>query len=219
MHFPDSCSVVTTLAKMVDENGRLFIVVRRGSPLNRVLSIWNREMKKNIASTHPVVRVHFGGEEGIDSGAMAKEFFTLTLPSIGSVMFPGGKPLDSTFHVQGPVSRKSRKLSGPEKPFVKLRSAYSVKLVFSYVVKGIKIKITAKFRASRRLVLKIQRELCHPKCARKVSGLSRNRPQAPVPEKTISANRGLNPANRGIKFVLRLDCVPQNTISTIPGIK
>ena len=43
--------------------------------------------------------------------------------------------------------------------------------------------------------------------------------QAPVPEKTISANRGLNPANRGIKFVLRLDCVPQNTISTIPGIK
>ena len=42
---------------------------------------------------------------------------------------------------------------------------------------------------------------------------------APVPEKTISANRGLNPANQGIKFVLRLDCVPQNTISTIPGIK
>ena len=42
---------------------------------------------------------------------------------------------------------------------------------------------------------------------------------APVPEKTISANRGLNPANRGIKFGLWLDCVPQNTISTIPGIK
>ena len=42
--------------------------------------------------------------------------------------------------VLGPVSRKSRKLFGPEKPFVKLRPAYSVKLVFSYVVKGIKIK-------------------------------------------------------------------------------
>ena len=40
-----------------------------------------------------------------------------------------------------PVSRKSRELFGPEKPFVKLRPAYSVKLVFSYVVKGIKIKI------------------------------------------------------------------------------
>ena len=51
----------------------------------------------------------------------------------------------------GLVSRKSRKLFGPEKPFVKLLPAYSVKLVFSYVVKGIKIKITAKSRASRRL--------------------------------------------------------------------
>ena len=40
---------------------------------------------------------------------------------------------------------KTRKLNGPEKPFVKLRLAYSVKLVFLYVVKGIKIKITAKF--------------------------------------------------------------------------
>ena len=50
-----------------------------------------------------------------------------------------------------PVSRKFRKLVGSEKPFVKLRPAYSVKLVFSYVVKGIKINITAKFRASRRL--------------------------------------------------------------------
>ena len=39
----------------------------------------------------------------------------------------------------------------PEKPFVKLRPAYFVKLVFSYVVKGIKIKITGKFSASRRL--------------------------------------------------------------------
>ena len=52
---------------------------------------------------------------------------------------------------QEPVSRKSRKLFGPGKPFVELRPAYSVKLVFSYVVKGIKINITAMFRASRRL--------------------------------------------------------------------
>ena len=51
-----------------------------------------------------------------------------------------------------------------------------------------------------------------------LTGLWINR-QAPVPEKTIRASRGLNPANGGIKFVLRLDCVPQNTISTIPGIK
>ena len=59
--------------------------------------------------------------------------------------------MPTTAKTQGPVSRKSRKLFGPEKPFVKLRPAYSVKLVFSYVVKGIKIKITGKFRASRGL--------------------------------------------------------------------
>ena len=40
---------------------------------------------------------------------------------------------------------------GPEKPFVKLRPTYSVKLIFSYMVKGIKIKTTAKFCPSRRL--------------------------------------------------------------------
>ena len=77
----------------------------------------------------------------------------------------------------GPVSRMSRELFGSEKPFVKLRPAYSVKLIFSHVVKGIKTKIMAKFRASRRFDLKIQRELCHPKYARKVSGLLRNRSQ------------------------------------------
>ena len=59
---------------------------------------------------------------------------------------------------QGPVSRKSRELFGPEKPFVKLRTAYSVKLIVSYAVKGIKIT-----RASRRLRFE-------------VSELSRKRP-------------------------------------------
>ena len=69
-------------------------------------------------------------------------------------------------------------LESPEKLFVKLRPAYSVKLVFSYVVKGIKIKITAKFQATRRLRFEdTKRITCHPKCSGKVSGLSRNGPQ------------------------------------------
>ena len=67
----------------------------------------------------------------------------------------------------GPVSRKSRRLFGPEKPFIKLRLAYSVKLIFSYVVKGIKIQITAKFRASRRLCFEDTKRIMsieeHPK--------------------------------------------------------
>ena len=76
-----------------------------------------------------------------------------------------------TFEKQEPVSRKSRKLFRPEKPSVELRPANSEKPVFTYVVNGIKIKVSC-------LVLKIQRELCHLKCTLKVSGLSRNGPQA-----------------------------------------
>ena len=71
---------------------------------------------------------------------------------------------------QGPVSRKSRELSGPEKPFVKLRPAYSVKLIFSHVVKGIKIKITAKFRASRRLRFEDTKRIMSPEIRPKSFG-------------------------------------------------
>ena len=70
----------------------------------------------------------------------------------------------------GPVSQKSRELFGPEKPFVKLWPAYSVKLVFKYVVKGIKIKITAKFRASRRLRFEDSKRIMSPEIRPKSFG-------------------------------------------------
>ena len=70
-----------------------------------------------------------------------------------------------------PVSRKSRELFGPEKLFVKVRPAYSVKLVFSHVVKGIKIKIIAKFRASRRLRFEDTKRIMSPKIHPKSFGI------------------------------------------------
>ena len=78
----------------------------------------------------------------------------------------------------GPVSRKSRELFGPEKPFVKLRPAYSVKLIFSHVVKGIKIKIMAKFRASRRLRFEDTKRIMSPEIRPKSFGTFEK--QAPV---------------------------------------
>ena len=48
------------------------------------------------------------------------------------------------------------------KAFVKSRPAYSVKLIFSHVVKGIKIKITEKFRASRRLRFEDTKRIMSP---------------------------------------------------------
>ena len=87
---------------------------------------------------------------------------------------------------QGPVSRKSRELFGPEKPFVKLRPAYSVKLVFSYVVKGMKIKITAKFRASRRLRFEDTKKIMSPEIRPKSFGTFEKR--APDLESTYWRN-------------------------------
>ena len=81
------------------------------------------------------------------------------------------------FTGQGPVSRKSRELFGPEKPFVKLRPAFSGKLVFSYVVKGIKIK-TAKFRASRLLRFEDTKRIMSPEIRPKSFGTFEKRAPA-----------------------------------------
>ena len=60
---------------------------------------------------------------------------------IALIRWTGNFTLDSMLSSvhPGPVSQKSRKLFGPEKPFVKLRPANSVKPFFLYFVKGIKI--------------------------------------------------------------------------------
>ena len=91
---------------------------------------------------------------------------------------------------QGPASRKFRKPSWPEKSFVKLRPAYSVKLVFLHVVEGIKMKITAKFRASRRLRFKDTKRTVTRNAPEKSSGLWRNGPQEPNTLPIMQAQSG-----------------------------
>ena len=66
-----------------------------------------------------------------------------------------------------------------EKPFVKLRPNYSVRLVFSYVAKGWKIKLTVRFRDSRRLRVEDTKGIMSPKMRLKslwICGI-RNRPE------------------------------------------
>lgn len=98
--FADKISVVRAISKNVDQSGELFIVIRRGSPIGRILSIWKREVKNNPSALTQVVRVRILGEQGIDSGAIAREFFTETLRNIAISLFPEGAPIDSTLHVQ-----------------------------------------------------------------------------------------------------------------------
>ena len=72
-----------------------------------------------------------------------KYFICWTADLKSSNLWSKQLPIEA-WNSQGPVSRKPRKLFGPEKPFVKLWPAYSVNLVFSYVVKGIKNKNNCK---------------------------------------------------------------------------
>ena len=77
--------------------------------------------------------------------------------------FAGPKRFPGLFNSRtGARFSKVPKLYGLEKPFVKLRPAYSVKLVFWYVVQGIKIKITAMFRVSERLRFEVVKRIISP---------------------------------------------------------
>ena len=92
---------------------------------------------------------------------------------------------------QGPVSPKFQKFCGPEKSFVKFRTAQSVKLVFLQLVKGIRIKITVKFRASRRLRFEDAKKIVTRNAPEKSSGLWRNGPQEPSTTNNASSVRSL----------------------------
>lgn len=84
--------------KVIRNKGSLFLVVRRGVPLERVLHLWHRETHK-ISPDHEL-RIVFVGEDGIDSGALSKAFLTTTVVAIAENFFFNGSPLHSTNVVQ-----------------------------------------------------------------------------------------------------------------------
>ena len=94
----DHVSVVKELSKRVDDTGQFFIVAQRACHFTRCLNLWHRESMR----TRPdkVLRVHFTGEDGIDSGAMAKEVLAKAIAGMGSIMLPFGSPVDSTYNVR-----------------------------------------------------------------------------------------------------------------------
>ncbi|KAL9961148.1 hypothetical protein ACROYT_G030041 [Oculina patagonica] len=95
----DEVGVLNALEeKVIKDKGSLFLVIRRGAPLERVLHLWRRETRK-ISPDHEV-RIKFVGEDEIDSGALSKEFFTITVEAIAQKFFPNGSPIHSTNDVQ-----------------------------------------------------------------------------------------------------------------------
>ena len=116
---------------------------------------------------------------------------------------------------RGPVSRNSRKLFGPEKPFAKLRSPYLLKLVFSYVVKGIKIKITTKFRALRRLGFEDTQRTTSPKMRPKSFGTFEKRDPATIEvSKMAHTGRKIRLCDRDVYPAITDG--PANVFSSIP---
>ena len=77
-----------------DGTDSLYIVVRRKAQLERKLNLWKRATNK-VTPEH-TLRVKFIGEDGIDTGALAKEFLTETISDIKNKLFPDGSPIHST---------------------------------------------------------------------------------------------------------------------------
>ena len=94
----DHVSVVKELCNRVDDTGQFFTVVRRASNFTRRVNLWQRE--SNRTSPEKCLRVHFTGEDGIDSGAMSKEFLAQAILDMGNIMFAGGTPVNSTYSIQ-----------------------------------------------------------------------------------------------------------------------
>lgn len=124
-------SVMQSINLNVDTSGQFFVVIRHGADVFRKLSIWKREAKKSHSGSHPL-RISYVGEQGIDTGAMSKEFFTETVAEIGSTIFPNGCPVDSTFHIQngnlrtcGNIIAASLAQGGPAPHFMD-ESAYNL---------------------------------------------------------------------------------------------
>ena len=97
-----SSEIVEKLEALVDHSNQFFIVIRRGSTLQRKLMIWQRQVAKSQSPKQKVM-VSFAGEMGIDSGALAKEFFTTTISEIGKSLFPNGSPVNSILNVHNGV--------------------------------------------------------------------------------------------------------------------
>lgn len=96
----DPNDVAKKLQSKVDTNGfdNFFLVVRRGICLTRLFSLWQRQAQKTPVTR--IFRVRIIGEDGIDSGAISKEFLETSIRDMEKVMFPDGFPVDSTLHVQ-----------------------------------------------------------------------------------------------------------------------
>lgn len=107
----DLASLIEEFNKEVDTSQQFRIVLRRGVDLFRKLSIWKRAANRDGIKNYPLT-VSYVGEQGVDTGAIGKDFYTSTIVQIGSTMFTSGSPIDSTLHVHNGNYRASGQIIG-----------------------------------------------------------------------------------------------------------
>jgi hypothetical protein len=122
--------IVKNLASKVNRYEQFFLVIRRNAPLPRILKIWQRQASKSSVTN--LLRVHYSGEDGIDSGAIALEFLEKVIQDMALEIFPDGSPIESTSHVQcgtfrtcGEIVAVSLAQGGPP-PFFFQQCSYDV---------------------------------------------------------------------------------------------
>ena len=117
----DPASVVKVLQEKVVEDCHLFLTTRRGISLNRVIHLWQRERKTKPAEAC----IKYLGEEGIDTGALSREFFADVISDIAKIMSPNGSPVHSPLFIQngnfrtvGEIVATTLAQSGPPPSFL-----------------------------------------------------------------------------------------------------
>lgn len=140
--------VVKMLSEKVVTDGKtsLFIVIRRGVTVSRAITLWQRAAPK-VNPIH-VCHVKFVGEDGIDDGALAREFFSTTVPDIGRIVFPDGCPIYSTNDVStyrtiGEIVAASIAQGGPAPGFL-APSVYDSLVVDDYSSSDLSKHLTEK---------------------------------------------------------------------------
>ena len=80
----DTASVVRAMHENVKQDHDFFIVTRPGTPLPRIIALWQRQVSKSCPEN--ILRIKFCGENGIDTGALSEEFFSHAVLDIGRSM-------------------------------------------------------------------------------------------------------------------------------------
>ena len=89
----DPTSVVKCLQNNVIDDCHLFLTMRREIILSWVVQLWQRELKKKPGEYK--LSIKYLGEEGIDTGALSREFLAV-ISDIAKIVFPNGSPVHST---------------------------------------------------------------------------------------------------------------------------